>query len=155
MLVYPFGATINVVKPAIPILSSGSVAFPVCRPICAFYSIPDKGKIYFFIRYRHLKNPKTQHPAFYIPVIRFTSQPPHSSNLLISHWQIYLLFINGHNPLISTINKLECSKLSFVANYIMCVNLQAIDVVKLLSWVLVICFLTSTYPARKTTSYEK
>lgn len=49
MLVYPFGATINVVKPAIPILSSGSVAFPVSRPICAFYSIPDKGKIYFFI----------------------------------------------------------------------------------------------------------
>ncbi|KAK7590205.1 hypothetical protein V9T40_001818 [Parthenolecanium corni] len=43
MLVYPFGATINVVKPAIPILSSGSVAFPVCRPVCAFYSTPHKG----------------------------------------------------------------------------------------------------------------
>lgn len=38
--VYPYGATLNVVKPAVPILSSGTVAFPLNRPICALYSSP-------------------------------------------------------------------------------------------------------------------
>ena len=31
--VYPFGATLSIQKPAIPILSSGSLAFPMNRPI--------------------------------------------------------------------------------------------------------------------------
>lgn len=44
MFVYPFGATLNIVKPAIPVLSSGSVAFPVCRPVCAFY-VESKGNL--------------------------------------------------------------------------------------------------------------
>ncbi|KAK6627799.1 hypothetical protein RUM44_010278 [Polyplax serrata] len=35
--VYPFGATLNVVKPAIAVLSSGSVSIPLQRPVCAFY----------------------------------------------------------------------------------------------------------------------
>ncbi|XP_075033703.1 intraflagellar transport protein 52 homolog isoform X1 [Mixophyes fleayi] len=35
--VYPFGATLNVMKPAVPILSTGSVCFPLNRPIMAFY----------------------------------------------------------------------------------------------------------------------
>lgn len=39
--VYPFGATLNVAKPAIAVLSTGSVSFPLNRPICAFYT--DKG----------------------------------------------------------------------------------------------------------------
>ncbi|KAK2148006.1 hypothetical protein LSH36_521g00012 [Paralvinella palmiformis] len=34
---YPFGATINVIKPSIAVLSSGSVSFPLNRPICALY----------------------------------------------------------------------------------------------------------------------
>lgn len=34
---YPFGATLNVVKPAIAVLSTGSVSFPLNRPTCAFY----------------------------------------------------------------------------------------------------------------------
>lgn len=42
-LIYPYGATLNVVKPAISILSSGSVAFPVNRPICAFCIKKEKG----------------------------------------------------------------------------------------------------------------
>ena len=36
--VYPFGATLNVVKPAISVLSTGSVSFPLNRPVCAFHS---------------------------------------------------------------------------------------------------------------------
>ena len=35
---FPFGATLNVVKPAISVLSSGSVSFPLNRPVCAFHS---------------------------------------------------------------------------------------------------------------------
>lgn len=38
--VYPFGATLTVQKPAVAVLSSGSVSFPVNRPVCAFYSAP-------------------------------------------------------------------------------------------------------------------
>ncbi|GAB6023615.1 Intraflagellar transport protein 52 [Chamberlinius hualienensis] len=34
---YPFGATLNVRKPAVPVLSTGSVSFPLNRPVCAFY----------------------------------------------------------------------------------------------------------------------
>jgi len=36
--VYPYGATLNVNKPAVPILSSGHIAFPVNRPVGAVYS---------------------------------------------------------------------------------------------------------------------
>uniref|UniRef100_UPI00358DF426 intraflagellar transport protein 52 homolog isoform X1 n=2 Tax=Myxine glutinosa TaxID=7769 RepID=UPI00358DF426 len=34
---YPFGATLSVVKPAMAILSTGSVCFPVNRPVLAFF----------------------------------------------------------------------------------------------------------------------
>lgn len=44
--IYPFGASMNVVKPAFPILSTGSVAFPLNRPVMAFYHHkPSGGKI--------------------------------------------------------------------------------------------------------------
>lgn len=43
--VYPFGATVNVVKPAIPVLSSGTVSLPVNRPICAFHTKHGQGKL--------------------------------------------------------------------------------------------------------------
>ncbi|CAH3162276.1 unnamed protein product [Porites evermanni] len=44
--VFPFGATLNVVKPAISVLSSGSVSFPLNRPVCAFHSSRySKGKM--------------------------------------------------------------------------------------------------------------
>ena len=36
--VYPFGATLNVVKPAVPVLSTGTVSLPVNRPVCAFHT---------------------------------------------------------------------------------------------------------------------
>lgn len=32
---YAFGATLNVAKPATALLSTGSVAFPLNRPVCA------------------------------------------------------------------------------------------------------------------------
>jgi intraflagellar transport protein 52 len=37
---YPYGATLNVARPAVPILSSGSVSFPLNRPVCAVYNHP-------------------------------------------------------------------------------------------------------------------
>lgn len=36
--VYPYGATLNVARPAVAVLSTGSVAFPLNRPVCAFYT---------------------------------------------------------------------------------------------------------------------
>ncbi|KAJ1334325.1 hypothetical protein BSLG_008160 [Batrachochytrium salamandrivorans] len=41
--VYPFGATLNVQKPAVPLLSSGTVSYPLNRPIGAIYQISHKG----------------------------------------------------------------------------------------------------------------
>ena len=38
--VYPYGATLNVAKPAVSVLSTGSVSFPLNRPVCAFYTHP-------------------------------------------------------------------------------------------------------------------
>lgn len=35
---YPYGATLNVVQPSAVTLSSGAVAIPTNRPICAYYS---------------------------------------------------------------------------------------------------------------------
>lgn len=35
--VYPYGSTITVQSPAIPILSSGPISFPISRPIGAAY----------------------------------------------------------------------------------------------------------------------
>lgn len=35
---YPCGATLNVVKPSVVALSSGTMAIPTNRPICAYYS---------------------------------------------------------------------------------------------------------------------
>ena len=34
---FPFGATLNVQKPAVPVLSTGTVSLPVNRPVCSFY----------------------------------------------------------------------------------------------------------------------
>ncbi|QQP54512.1 Intraflagellar transport protein 52-like protein, partial [Caligus rogercresseyi] len=43
---YPYGATLNVAKPAISIFSTGSVSYPLNRPICAFYKHPNtNGKL--------------------------------------------------------------------------------------------------------------
>lgn len=36
--VYPYGATLNVARPAVALLSTGSVAFPLNRPVCAVYT---------------------------------------------------------------------------------------------------------------------
>lgn len=35
--VFPFGATVSVQKPSVPVLSTGSVSFPFNRPICSMY----------------------------------------------------------------------------------------------------------------------
>lgn len=37
LYLYPFGATLNVVKPSVAVLSTGSTSFPPCRPTCSFY----------------------------------------------------------------------------------------------------------------------
>uniref|UniRef100_A0A0C9RB99 IFT52 protein n=1 Tax=Fopius arisanus TaxID=64838 RepID=A0A0C9RB99_9HYME len=38
--VYPYGATLNVVQPSTVALSTGTLAIPMNRPICAYYSSP-------------------------------------------------------------------------------------------------------------------
>ncbi|ELU04562.1 hypothetical protein CAPTEDRAFT_159967, partial [Capitella teleta] len=46
---YPYGATLNVIKPSYAVLSSGSVSFPLHRPVCALHpSKYGKGKIAVF-----------------------------------------------------------------------------------------------------------
>ena len=44
--VYPYGATLNVNRPAVPIISSGPISFPANRPIGAFYVSPRRGKLF-------------------------------------------------------------------------------------------------------------
>lgn len=41
--VYPRGATLNVQKPAVPILSSGYIAYPLNRPVGAVYTNKVRG----------------------------------------------------------------------------------------------------------------
>jgi len=43
--IFPYGATINAQKPAIPILSSGPISYPLNRPVGAVYEKPGMGKI--------------------------------------------------------------------------------------------------------------
>lgn len=43
---YPYGATLNVKHPAVPIISSGPISFPANRPIGAFYKSARKGKVF-------------------------------------------------------------------------------------------------------------
>ncbi|KAL3869444.1 hypothetical protein ACJMK2_042125 [Sinanodonta woodiana] len=42
---YPYGATLNVMKPAVAVLSTGSVSFPLNRPVCALHAPRGKGKL--------------------------------------------------------------------------------------------------------------
>ena len=41
--VYPYGATLNIQKPAFPILSTGPVSYPTNRPILAAYQDMNRG----------------------------------------------------------------------------------------------------------------
>jgi len=43
--VYPYGATLNVQKPAVPILSSGPLSYPLHRPIAGVCAVPNEGRI--------------------------------------------------------------------------------------------------------------
>uniref|UniRef100_A0A8C2J4Y0 Intraflagellar transport protein 52 homolog n=1 Tax=Cyprinus carpio TaxID=7962 RepID=A0A8C2J4Y0_CYPCA len=43
--VYPYGATLNVMKPAVAVLSTGSVCFPLNRPVLAFHQAKNAGKL--------------------------------------------------------------------------------------------------------------
>ncbi|XP_062400388.1 intraflagellar transport protein 52 homolog isoform X1 [Sardina pilchardus] len=43
--VYPYGATLSVMKPAAAVLSTGSVCFPLNRPVLAFYRPKNGGKL--------------------------------------------------------------------------------------------------------------
>lgn len=44
--VYPYGATLNVNRPAVPIMSSGPISFPANRPIGAFYVSQNRGRVF-------------------------------------------------------------------------------------------------------------
>ncbi|XP_058229253.1 intraflagellar transport protein 52 homolog isoform X2 [Hemibagrus wyckioides] len=43
--VYPYGATLNVMRPAVAALSTGSVCFPLNRPVLAFSKVENAGKL--------------------------------------------------------------------------------------------------------------
>ncbi|XP_076012485.1 intraflagellar transport protein 52 homolog isoform X2 [Genypterus blacodes] len=43
--VYPYGATLSVIKPAVAVLSTGSVCYPVNRTVLAFYEGKEAGKL--------------------------------------------------------------------------------------------------------------
>uniref|UniRef100_A0A1A7Z4J6 Intraflagellar transport protein 52 n=1 Tax=Iconisemion striatum TaxID=60296 RepID=A0A1A7Z4J6_9TELE len=43
--VYPYGATLSVMKPAVAVLSTGSISFPLNRPILAFHQGKEAGKL--------------------------------------------------------------------------------------------------------------
>ncbi|XP_052258135.1 intraflagellar transport protein 52 homolog [Dreissena polymorpha] len=42
---YPYGATLSAMKPAVAVLSTGTVSFPLNRPVCAMYSHKGSGKL--------------------------------------------------------------------------------------------------------------
>lgn len=42
---YPFGATLSVSKPSVPVLSTGTTSFPSLRPTCTFYENENAGKV--------------------------------------------------------------------------------------------------------------
>ena len=44
--VYPYGATLTVRKPSVPILSSGPISFPPNRPIASFYKSQQGGRLF-------------------------------------------------------------------------------------------------------------
>ena len=46
--VYPFGASLNVQSPSVPVLSTGSTCLPCQRAICAFYISPSKVNLNLF-----------------------------------------------------------------------------------------------------------
>ncbi|KAM7006058.1 intraflagellar transport protein 52 homolog [Tautogolabrus adspersus] len=43
--VYPYGATLSVIKPAVAVLSTGSVCFPLNRPVMAFHQGKEAGQL--------------------------------------------------------------------------------------------------------------
>ncbi|XP_069024240.1 intraflagellar transport protein 52 homolog [Embiotoca jacksoni] len=45
IFVYPYGATLSVMKPAVAVLSTGSVCFPLNRPVLAFHHGKESGKL--------------------------------------------------------------------------------------------------------------
>jgi intraflagellar transport protein 52 len=48
-VLFPNGCTLNVTRPALPILTSGATSYPVNRPIGAIYYSPiSKGKVIVF-----------------------------------------------------------------------------------------------------------
>lgn len=54
--VFPYGATLNVQKPALPILSSGPISYPLNRPIGAVYNKAGAGRICVFGSVRMLED---------------------------------------------------------------------------------------------------
>lgn len=45
---YPYGATLNVKKPSITVLTSGEAAYPVKRPLASFFTGDKNGKLVVF-----------------------------------------------------------------------------------------------------------
>uniref|UniRef100_A0A915DDG6 Uncharacterized protein n=1 Tax=Ditylenchus dipsaci TaxID=166011 RepID=A0A915DDG6_9BILA len=43
--VYPYGATLNVNRNSVAVLSTGTVCYPISRPICAFHNVEGGGRV--------------------------------------------------------------------------------------------------------------
>uniref|UniRef100_A0A8C5GMM4 ABC-type uncharacterized transport system domain-containing protein n=1 Tax=Gouania willdenowi TaxID=441366 RepID=A0A8C5GMM4_GOUWI len=43
--VYPYGATLGVMRPAVAVLSTGFLCFPINRPVLAFHQVKESGKL--------------------------------------------------------------------------------------------------------------
>ena len=69
---YPYGASFNVRKPAVPILSSGPISFPANRPVASFYKSEKRGKLFvigsmkffYYVFFEKEDNQKIQEAVF-------------------------------------------------------------------------------------------
>ncbi|PRP81243.1 hypothetical protein PROFUN_02077 [Planoprotostelium fungivorum] len=44
-IVYPYGSTLHVQKPAVPVICSGVISYPLNRPICSFWTKKGAGRV--------------------------------------------------------------------------------------------------------------
>jgi intraflagellar transport protein 52 len=52
--VYPFGCSLAVKAPSVPLLTSGPISYPVNQPVCAYYQSKNKGVLLVIGSYRFL-----------------------------------------------------------------------------------------------------
>lgn len=83
--VYPYGATLNIQKPAFPILSTGPVSYPTNRPILAAYQDQNRGgRLLVLGSVRFLDDEfcdKECNSKLIDGMLRFLTRPPETSEI--------------------------------------------------------------------------